>query len=196
MTRCKTLVAGFAVAGGMALWTSTSVAQDSDASSDGYRPGFYVGGNYGGYKSRGDEFDDENDYYEAVFGVNVSRFFAVEGSYADFGDIGNSQASAELDGYGIAVIGRLPLTDVFSLYAKAGQFFWEADVDVLGIRADVEGDEPFFAAGLDVLLSEHLSLGVEYSRYQVDLNDSSLPDAIDDYENDIDTVKLGLKFLF
>ncbi|MDY0005206.1 MAG: porin family protein [Spongiibacteraceae bacterium] len=175
---------------------SITPAQADSEPRDGYRSGFYIGANYGGFKSRGDEFDDDNDYYEAVVGGNISPYFAIEGSYTDFGDFGGKLASADLDGYGIAVIGRLPITDVFSVYAKAGQFFWESDVDVLGARTDVEGDEPFFAAGLDFLLTDHFSVALEYSRYKFDLSDSSLPDALDDYETDIDTVKLGAKLLF
>jgi OOP family OmpA-OmpF porin len=156
----------------------------------------YVGANYGGYKSRGDEFDDDNDFIEGDVGVFISQYFGIEGSYADFGEIGGDLASADIDGYGVAAIGRLPLSDTFAIYIKGGYFWWSADVEVGPFSKDVDGEDPFYGVGVDFAVSDHFNLSLEYDRFKVDLSDSSLPDTIDDYKTDIDTVKVGAKFLF
>lgn len=162
---------------------------------------FYLGANYGGFKSRGDEFDDDNDFVDGVVGAFISPYFGIEGSYTYFGEFGGDNVEATLDGYGIAAIGRLPLSDTFSVFIKGGYFWWDADIDVdgpLGLSGsgDVDGEEPFYGIGVDFQVSDHLNLAVEYDRYEFDLSDSSLPDGIDDYETDIDTLKVGAKYLF
>jgi opacity protein-like surface antigen len=160
---------------------------------------FYLGADYGGFKSRGDEFDDDNDFVDVVAGAFFSSYFGVEGSYTYFGEFGGDAVETTLDGYGIAAIGRLPLTETFALYIKGGYFWWDADIDVagpLGGEGDVDGEEPFYGIGADFQVSDHVNLAVEYARYEFDLSDSSLPDSIDNYETDIDTVKVGAKFMF
>lgn len=160
----------------------------------------YIGLNYGGYKSRGDEFDDDADLIEGVVGVYISPYFGVEGSYTDFGEFGGDIVTTEIDGYGIAAIGRLPVSDSFALYVKGGYFWWDADTSVEtpsgDIDGSVDGEEPFYGVGVDFQVVDHFNLSLEYLRYEFDLSDSSLPDTIDDYETDIDTVKLGAKYLF
>lgn len=50
--------------------------------------GPYVSGSYGGYKSHGGEFEDENDLLGAAVGYQFSPFFALEAEYIDFGNFG------------------------------------------------------------------------------------------------------------
>lgn len=157
---------------------------------------FYLGANYGGYKSRGDEFDDDNELIEGIVGVFISPYFAVEGSYTYFGEFGGDLATATLDGFGVAAVGRLPIGDVFSLYIKGGYFMWEADLEAGPFDDTVDGEEPFYGVGIDFSVAEHFNVSLEYDRYKFDLSDSSLPDSVDDYETDIDTIKVGAKYLF
>jgi OOP family OmpA-OmpF porin len=168
---------------------SNSVEKEKPAS-------FYLGANYGGFKSRGDEFDDDNDLVEGVVGVFISPYFAIEGAYTYFGEFGGDLVSATLDGWSAAAVGRLPLTDTFALYIKGGYFLWDADISAGPFDASVDGEEPFYGVGVDFAVADHVNLSVEYDRYKFDLSDSSLPNAIDDYKTDIDTIKVGAKFLF
>lgn len=188
-----TMKVGMLVCAGM-----MSLAQYSHSESpDREKPAaFYLGANYGGFKSRGDEFDDDNDLVEGVVGAFISPYFGIEGSYTYFGEFGGDIASTEIDGYGLAAIGRLPITDTLALYIKGGYFMWDADVEVGELDGDVDGEEPFYGVGLDFQVSDHLNVALEYDRYKFDLSDSSLPDTIDDYETDIDTVKIGAKYVF
>ena len=91
-------------------------------------PGFYVGGNYGYLNVDGeDDFDDDNDVWQALAGYRVNRYFAVEGSYIDFGHYGGDIARAKTDGYTLGIKGMLPLTESIGVYAKAGQLWWDSD---------------------------------------------------------------------
>jgi hypothetical protein len=52
------------------VWAQDNTDRDSS--------GVYVSGSYGGYKSHGGEFDDENDLFGVGLGYQFNEFFAVE----------------------------------------------------------------------------------------------------------------------
>lgn len=159
-------------------------------------PHAYIGGNYGGYKDRGGEFDEDDDFKEAVIGAQVNQFLGFEASYIDFGSFGGNVGKADVDGYGLAIVGRLPLTDQLGIYVKGGQLFWDADVRVAGLKQSYDGDEPFYGIGTDIKVSEHFVVALEYDRYKIDLEDSSLPSPAKNWEGDMDTFKIGARFMF
>jgi len=186
------IISALALTSALSAFAVTSYAADSEG-----RPvGFYIGGHYGQFKADGEEFDDDNDYFGGVIGGLINPYIGVEAAYEDFGEFGGNLASADLHGYSIAGLLRLPIGKSFGIYAKGGQLFWKSDVEALGFKEDIDGDEPFYGIGADYFFGEHFNVGVEYLRYNVDLNDSSLPDLVDDYETDIDTAQVSLKFFF
>lgn len=173
--------------------------------SDDKPVGFYVGGHYGRYSTDNDNFDDEdNDLYDVVIGGLIMPYFGIEGAYSDFGKLEGSNdfgsAEADLTGYSLAGFLRMPVGDKVGIYAKAGQIWWRSDINVeaLGLRyaEDIKGNEPFYGVGVDFFVTDNFNIDVEYLRYKVDLSDSSLPDSIDDYENEFNTAKVGAKFYF
>ena len=178
----------------------SSVAMASSAYAQNYTnrndTGPYIGANYGMYKSRGDEFEDDNDYYEFIAGYRFIPFFGIEVNYADFGRYGGDVASAELDGWGIAAVGFLPLTDSFNIYAKAGQFFSNVDVRLAGFQDDFDDEQIFYGVGVNFVVADPLSISVEYNRYKVEIDDSNWPVSLDSSDTDIDTIKIGAKFSF
>lgn len=177
------------VVGGTSL-ASTALANPSAG------PHAYIGANYGGYKDRGGDFDEDDDFKEAIIGAQVNSFLSFEASYIDFGSFGGDAGKADVDGYGVAVVGRLPVSENMGLYAKAGQLFWDADIKFAGLKQSYDGDEPFFGVGADFKVTEHFVVALEYDRYKVDLDDSSFPAPASNWEGDIDTVKLGGRFMF
>jgi OOP family OmpA-OmpF porin len=178
----------------------SSIAMASSAYAQNYTnrndTGPYIGANYGMYKSRGDEFEDDNDYYEFIAGYRFIPFFGIEVNYADFGRYGGDVASAELDGWGIAAVGFLPLTDSFNVYAKAGQFFSNVDVRLAGFQDDFDDEQIFYGVGVNFVVADPLSISVEYNRYKVEIDDSNWPVSLDSSDTDIDTIKIGAKFSF
>ncbi len=156
----------------------------------------YIGANYGGYKDRGGDFDEDDDYKEAILGAQLNQYLGFEASYIDFGSFGGSTGKATVDGYGLAVTGRLPVTDHIGLYAKAGQLFWDADVRFATLKQSYDGDEPFYGIGADLKVNAHFAVALEYDRYKLDIDDSNFLSRGSRWEGDTDTVKIGGRFMF
>ncbi len=183
----------------------SSVAMASSAYAQGYNnqnysnrndTGPYIGANYGMFKSRGGDFEDDNDYYELLVGYRFIPFLGVELNYADFGEYGGDIASADVDGWGVAAVGFLPLSDNFNIYAKAGQFFSTVDVELAGFQDDFDDEQIFYGIGMNFVVADPLNISVEYNRYKVEVDDSDWPVQLSDSDTDIDTIKVGAKFTF
>ncbi|MGD8175001.1 porin family protein [Marinimicrobium sp. ARAG 43.8] len=179
----------YGIAGLMAMSSGVAMAQDR-YSDDSH---VYIGGAYGGFKARGGDFDDDQDFYEFSFGGFFNPYLGLEASATFFGEYGGDLVEADAEGYGVALIGRLPLTDSWGIYAKAGQFFWDVDVDSDLGSASTDGDDPFFGVGTDIRLATNLSMIIEYDRYKIDTAVEDWP-GVDD--TDLDTVKVGLRLRF
>jgi hypothetical protein len=141
-------------------------------------------------------FEGDASGYKVLAGVELGRFFGLEGSYTNFGTydaldlegFDESPGEAESDGWGLALTGSIPLGRALTIYAKAGYFFWDASVSGTGDfleqwgDAASDGDDPFYGAGLRLTFGK---LGVfgEYERYQLD-------------QFDFDLFNLGLRLSF
>lgn len=168
-----------------------------EAAAEEYKSAwFYLGGNYGYYKARGGDFDDETDLIEGAVGFHFTPHLGIEASFIDFGRFGDRLADAEVDGWTAAAILRLPLTDTTGLYAKGGLLFWDAAVS----RADdveeaIDDSDVFYGAGLDFRVSPLISIAVEYVRYEIDIEGPGILAAIRG-STDIDAAKLGVRLTF
>jgi len=106
--------------------------------------GFYIGGSVGQtYLTVTDiELDLESfDYkadttsYKIIAGYRLMGFFAVEGSYLDFGNLKDSydgdgepvSIETDLSGFDICAVGMIPL-GIADIFAKAGLVSWDADI--------------------------------------------------------------------
>jgi OOP family OmpA-OmpF porin len=117
----------------LGLLASTTVLAET-------QPGFYVGASIGQSKIKidGDDFDANDTGFKVFGGYNFNRYFAVEATYFDGGKpdqsfrVGNTTARFEVapDGLNLSAVGRLPITDAFSLFGKLG--FASYDVKVRG----------------------------------------------------------------
>jgi opacity protein-like surface antigen len=160
------------------------------------RTGLYIGGNYGGFKARGGDFDDDNDLIEGQLGWRITPYVGIEGNYITFGKYGNRAASAEVDGYGAAIVGYFPINDSFSIYAKGGQFWWDADVKVLGITHGQDDDSFFYGLGASFQVAEMIGLTAEYKRFEIDYESGKYPVPPRSSDTDLDTVTVGVRFSF
>lgn len=199
----------YCLAGFLTLGSGVASAQepDADSSSDsepkehahtakGYtdKGHFYLGGSYGSFKPRGGTFDNDNEVIEATLGGFFNRHIGVEASATSFGEYGDDALSSDTKGYGMAIIGRLPLSNSWGLYAKGGQFFWDNDIETDGSSIETDGSDPFYSAGMDFRLAEHFNMIIEYTRYELDSDSEDLPSL--NYPTDLDTVKIGLRIRF
>ncbi len=192
----KLLAIGMMLGAGAVLstWSSHTHAR----TYDNERSKIYFGASYGGYKARGGSLDDDNDYFEANLGARVNSFLGIEASWLNFGEYGTEFANVTLDGYAFSVVGYLPLASTVDIFAKAGMFYSNMEINIGGLDSDTDDDQLFFSAGAALAISDPLQFTLEYSRYKVDHGNSSSSSTMSGYlpETDIDTVKVGLRYTF
>lgn len=133
--------------------------------------------------------DDSDTGYKLFVGYDFSPNFALEGSYVDFGDftaditvtdgtnIANGNLKASADGFGFALLGRLPIHGGFGIYGKVGLIAWDGDISgtarvngdiVFEGRDGADGTDPFYGVGAEYVINRVMVRG-EYERY--DLSD-------------------------
>lgn len=106
--------------------------------------GIYVGASVGQTTLKIDEFNldlESFDYkadttsYKIILGYRLFGFFAVEGSYVDFGKLQDSSqgdgepisVETQLKGFDAVAMGMLPL-GIADIFIKAGVVAWDADI--------------------------------------------------------------------
>ena len=175
MTHHTRTVPGFFVA---ALLFSVAVQADT---------GPFVGASFG--SSHLDEsfdglnIDSDANAYRIVGGFQFSENLGLEVGYHNFGDfsetidIGGFSTLTDIAAEGWTLGGTLglPLNEQFSLYGRAGVFFWDADVAIDGFSIDVPEDEnPYYGGGGKVDLTSNFSLIGDWTRYELDDIDSDV----------------------
>ena len=146
---------------------------------DSHDKGWYAGAGVG--QSFVDEgaFDDEDTAFSAFGGYQFNKYFALEGGYADFGEIESNVAGApsfEGDTAYLTAVGIVPITSQFSAYAKAGFHRWKLDQAMPGLTgsADDSGTDPTYGVGVQYRLSDRWALRGEYSRFEIEDLDTDL----------------------
>ncbi|MBF7052551.1 porin family protein [Halomonas sp. KAO] len=139
------------------------------------------------------DIDDDDNVTKFFVGYDLNRYLAVEGFYSDLGEVrlkGNDAVNAELESqaYGASLVGKLPLTDWFTLFGKAGLAHWETQTNGnLGNfqqeLSDQDGTDPVYGVGAQFQLDPML-LRAEYERYDFD----------SDYTVDAFTASVGWRF--
>ncbi|MDO8827601.1 outer membrane beta-barrel protein [Methylophaga sp.] len=139
--------------------------------------------------------DDSDSAYKIFAGYSFTENWAVEGAYADLGEFSidytdgstSGKAKAELDAVSIAMVGKLPLTDDFNLFAKLGLYHSNTDASATfgGVRAsdDDSSTDGLFGLGASYSLTESLAIRAEWERYM-------------DSDADIDLMSVGLMYTF
>jgi uncharacterized repeat protein (TIGR01451 family) len=140
--------------------------------------------------------DDSDTFWKAYVGYQVNSFIAVEVGYADLGEVETSYRAilppGELSdlledtlavhpylGSGWTASGLLSgsfADDAFAVFARAGVFVWEADIEVKVVsggtgkrKGDESGTDAMFGVGFDWRINPAWVVRVEWERYK--LND-------------------------
>ncbi len=147
--------------------------------------------------------DDSDTGYKLFAGYQFNPNFAVEASYVDFGDFKASgtvngepaNAKASADGFGFALVGKLPIQGGFSVHGKLGMIAWDGEVkanatDTNGRRVSAsqseDGTDPFYGIGAEYEV-ERIIMRAEYERY--DISESG-----EDFEIDLISASIGYRF--
>jgi hypothetical protein len=125
----------------------------------------------------GISLDSDATAYRFVAGFLFGDIVGIEAGYHSFGDfsetidVGGLSTSTEIraDGWTAGGTLGLPVSEQFSLFARAGIFVWEADVEADGFSVSVPGDEnPYYGGGAKFDFTRNLSLIADWTRYELD----------------------------
>jgi OOP family OmpA-OmpF porin len=162
---------------------------------------FYVGGGIGSSQLKGDNTDvsaplvanglsgtiarsERDTGYKVYAGYDVNKNVAVEFGYTDLGKAtydysaptvpATAQANSKVKGYSLAVLGKLPVSKAFTLFAKLGAFNARTDmtydrvsavVGNLSISRSDSKTTALLGIGTEYAINEKLKLRAEYEDY-------------------------------
>ena len=107
-----------------------------------------------------------------------------------------ADVEGKLKGFGLSAVGRLPLTDSFGVYGKAGAFASAFDVDAFNESETYDEVSPFVGAGVDFRVTPALTAFAEYNRYNVDIDKEDFNGQVTNSGPEFDTGRVGLKYQF
>jgi OOP family OmpA-OmpF porin len=147
--------------------------------ADATAQGVYLGGAYSWATADIEDvdanlIDDSANAYKFFLGYEFPQFIGVEAGYVDFGsyDIGSLEDESDpigdvsSSGWTAALVGRIPLGQAFTLYAKVGAFMWDAEIEAAEDIGDLSGDgsDVYYGAGLRVNFGK-VSIFGEYEMF-------------------------------
>ncbi len=141
--------------------------------------------------------DDEDTAYKVGLGLQLNRYFAIEGTWVDLGEYSykawdndsSLKADIEVSGFGGNLVGRLPFDYGLSLYAKAGWHALETEVSVSGFGSEEDTETVgSWAVGAGWEFAPQFSVVAEFERYMDVGEDLGADDA------DIDFWSIGLRY--
>lgn len=115
------------------------------------QPQFYVGAGAG----RVDSGDTDNSW-KLYAGGELNRNFAVEAAYNDLG----SYRTADITSWSLAAIGKLPLDNMWSVFAKAGVTSNRAKNGI-----SERNTEPLLGVGVGLDFNRNMGVRLEYEDF-------------------------------
>lgn len=129
--------------------------------------------------------DDTDVGWKIAAGYQFNQYFGAELFYSDIGEadaegvIGATAATADvdIDGFGLALTGAVPLGEKFSLIGRVGIYSWDADgsgsAGAVTISADDDGTDMVYGIGGQYDFTDRLGLRIEWEHYD-DVADDDL----------------------
>lgn len=155
----------------LAMLPLSAVAEDS----------FYLGANIGSASLNEDfnglNVDTSSTSYRLIAGWRINKTFALEGGYHDFGDfeqdvdINNVPGTVSLsaDGFTLGATGSIPMTEQFSVFGRAGWFFWDGNAEINNVsQATPEDTNLYLGVGASYALGERFRLVGDWTRYELE----------------------------
>ena len=143
---------------------SLQAADDIKITKSGIGSGFqpYVGLAVG--SANYDEAGGDDMSLSAFVGLAMNEVLSLELSWNDFGDGGDSKASAEASALTLAIVGNLPLSSEITGFAQLGLNSWSLDVG----SSDDSGTDVFYGLGLDYTIGGHSAVRFAFNVYPME----------------------------
>ncbi|MBU2711355.1 outer membrane beta-barrel protein [Zooshikella harenae] len=130
--------------------------------------------------------DRKDQGYKAFAGYRFNDFFALQGGYYDLGkataDAENGykgswetgHGSREIKGYALQLVTLYPADEYLDIKAMIGAFHWQSDTSATGYSVNhavfsydnnERGTDLMYGVGVNIHLTNQLSLGLDYERF-------------------------------
>lgn len=141
-----------------------------------YAGDWYLGGGAGvsighDMADLGSDADKNGTAWTLFTGYNFTENFGGELGYLNTGTWSTQQHDFKTDGATLSAIGRLPLNDIFSVFAEGGGYLYTADT----LNGSETNLAPLAGLGMTARLSDWLDLQARY-RYLVRIGDDARND--------------------
>jgi hypothetical protein len=157
--------------------------------------GLYVGASYGDTSIKQEDssfsFDGSSNTAKVFAGFTFMKFVGIEASYLDMGSAEDEvapgiDASVDLTGWDLFIVGNLPIGKHFDIFAKAGLVVWDASTSISGISGDEsdDGNDPVYGAGFRFKFAKLIGVRLEYERFDIQDTDG------------VDMASAGIEFRF
>lgn len=144
--------------------------------------------------------DDTDTTFTLGLGYQFNDHFSLEAGYTDLGETDiningpatlnangatvDGSATIDVSGYFVGLKGEAPVSESFSVFARAGAYIWESDFDGSGTNVEIaDGTDAYLALGTAYSVTENVAVDFQVSRYNLD-------------DTDVDTYTLGLTYKF
>lgn len=162
-----------------------------------------------GYSDAQTQTDPRGTTFRTFGGYQLSRYFAIEAGYADLGSSsirasvvpnGTFERRIKTTGFDLSVVGILPITSEFALFARAGAFMSErktsfatsGDVELLaGVQGNTERQtKATFGAGVTYDFTKNIAVRAELSQTR------KYADELLSQNRNIETYSIGVQYRF
>lgn len=153
----------FAAAAALCLATPVLAADDG---------GIYVGAGVGSMGVDLGGFSGDDVGFKVLGGWMFNPYIGAELEYIDGGTAEDRGFEIDISGFNASLRGAYPFSDQFSVFAKVGMMFWEADVTSFEVSGTDDGEDVSWGVGLGFDFTDNLGATVEYQGFEIEDTDT------------------------
>jgi opacity protein-like surface antigen len=139
------------------------------AADDG---GFYVGAGVGSFGVDVGAFGGDDIGYKAFAGWMFNPYIGAEVEYLDGGTAEDRGAEIDMTGFNASLRGAFPIGDQFSVFAKVGMIFWDADVSIFEGTGNDSGEDVSWGVGAGLDFTDNFGMTIEYQGFEIEDTDT------------------------
>ena len=157
------------------LATTLLASAPAMAAEDG---GFYVGAGIGTFSVDSDEATS----FKVLAGFDFNKYFAAELEYIDSSNFeeteGDFAIEASVTAFNVSVVGKVPVGEKFSLFAKFGMVFYDIDAKITEFgfteSASLSEEDVSYGVGAGFAFTENFGARIEYQGFDIQDTDTDL----------------------
>ena len=153
----------FAAAAALCLATPVLAADDG---------GIYVGAGVGSMGVDLGGFSGDDVGFKVLGGWMFNPYIGAELEYIDGGTAEDRGFEIDISGVNASLRGAYPFSERFSVFAKVGMMFWEADVTSFEVSGTDDGEDVSWSVGLGFDFTDNLGATVEYQGFEIEDTDT------------------------